>query len=410
MISNKKNIIGLMGFLILSVFYFGACQDNVNTSIEDSIAPYLELQAIAEASNATITVNQGEAKGLDSYFAFDMSNIQSGGIVREGLTEGWCLEWNKPIRQNNDVHNGIEMFNTFGSTTWKPANYLMNIKNELKAEDPSITYKEIQVALWTLIETPAFDLDKVLRSGDMPSRLMENGQPNFDVDKVKAINNRVRSEVSDFEYNSGSSYILFSNMIDEQNGGIVNGCTGFRTQTPGGWGSPAEGDNAGVYRDANFATAFPDGLVVGGDFTLTLTSALAVEEFMPPGGDPQALTKNEVDPGSLTGQDQLGSFAGHVVALTLSITFDECITCDPFGTNNVPLKDLIFDDGGVFDGMTVEAVLAEANRVLGGGAIDQFTISQLNDALTAVNENFVDGDPAVDPDLLKCPIPNSILL
>jgi len=397
MTKNNK-ITGLLGFFILGILFMGACQNNVNTPIEESIAPYLELQALDEASNATITVNRGETVGFDSYFAFDLSNIKADGIVREGLTEGWCLEWDKPIRQNNDVHHGIEMFNTFGSTTWKPANYLMNIKDELKAEDPALTYKEIQVALWTLIETPAFDLDQVLQNGDMPSRLMENGQPNFDVDKVKAINNRVRSEVAQFEYDSNSSYILFSNMRDEQNGGIINGCKGFRTQTPGGWGSPAAGDNPGEYRDANFDEAFPNGLVVGGDFTLTLTSASAVEDFLPSGGSPAALNQDYTDP-----TQALGTLAGHVVALSLSIGFDECTTCDPFGSNTTPLKDLIFDDGSVFDGMTVEDVLAEANRVLGGGAIIDFTASQLNDALTAVNENFVDGEPADDPDLLRCP-------
>lgn len=220
MINSKRGIVVFMA-LILGTLYMGACQDNVNTTMEDSVAPYMELQAIEEASNTTITVNQGENKGLDSYFAFDMSNLQSGGIVKEGLTEGWCLEWDKPIRQNNDVHHGIEMFNTFGSTTWKPANYLMNIKDELKAEDPELTFREIQVALWTLIETPSFDLDKALQNGDMPERMMADGQPNFNIDKVKEINSRVRSEVSQFEYNPGSSYILFSNMKDEQNGGIV---------------------------------------------------------------------------------------------------------------------------------------------------------------------------------------------
>jgi hypothetical protein len=226
MTKNSK-LTGLAGFLLLGILFIGACENNVNTTIEDSIAPYMELQAIEEASNTTITVNRGETKGLDSYFAFDLSNIKANNIVREGLTEGWCLEWDKPIRQNNDVHHGIEMYNTFGSTTWKPANYLMNIVDELKAEDPALTYKEIQVALWTLIETPAFDLDKVLRNGDMPSRLMDDGQPNFDVDKVKAINERVRSEVSEFEYDATSSYILFSNMRDEQNGGII--VTGSQT-------------------------------------------------------------------------------------------------------------------------------------------------------------------------------------
>jgi len=395
----------LMGLLILSVLYFGACQNNVDTTFEDSVTPYMELQSIQQASNATFTVNKGDSKGLDSYFAYDISNIESTGLLGEGLSEGWCLEWDKPIGSNNSIYNGIQMFNTFGSETWKPANYLMNIKDELKAEDPKITYREIQVALWSLIETPRFNLNEALANDHIPSRLMEDGKPNFSVNRVNKIVDRVRSESGDFTYSNNSDYLLFAYVGDDhQNGGIVNGCKGFRTQTPGGWGSPEAGNNAGAYRDANFRIAFPEGLVVGGNRTLTLTDESAVEAFLPSGGSPRALDESVIDPGNLTGSDQLGSFAGHVVALTLSITFDQCSACDSFGSNNIPLKDLIFDDGSDFDGMTVEAVLAEANRVLGGGEVDQFTASQLNDALTKVNENFVDGKPADDPDLLKCPI------
>ena len=219
---NRNRILGIFTALFIGALYLGACQNNVNTTLEDSIAPYMELEAIQGASNATMTVNRGEAKGLDSYFAFEVRNVKSNGMIREGLTQGWCLEWDKPMSQNNDVHTGIEMYNTFGSRTWKPANYLMNIKNELKVNDPELTYREIQVALWSLIEVPRFDLDQVLENGEMPNRLMRNGQPNFSVDKVKEIVNRVRSEVSNFEYTPGTPVIVFSNTgPEEQNGGSV---------------------------------------------------------------------------------------------------------------------------------------------------------------------------------------------
>jgi len=216
---GKHSFLSLMGFLLLSFMYLSACE-NPGNSLEESVAPYLELDAIAEASNTTITVNRGQTVGLDSYFAFDISNVNDNKFVREGLTEGWCLEWNKPISQNNDVHRGIELYSTYGSQTWKSANYLMNIKNELKANDPSITYKEIQVALWSLIETPEFNLDKVLANNKMPSRLMTNGQPNFNVSKTKGIINKVRSESADFNYGFGSEFFVFARTGEKlQNGG-----------------------------------------------------------------------------------------------------------------------------------------------------------------------------------------------
>lgn len=220
---TRGTFMAALGLLIASMMLITSCKDNVGTTFEDSVAPYMELQAIAEASDMTVTLNKGTTKGLDSYFAFDMSNIQPNGLIRSGMAEGWCLEWDKPIAQNNDVHTGIEMYSTYGSDTWRPANYLMNIVDELRAEDPELTYREIQVALWSVIESPAFDMHKVLENGEMPERLMDNGMPNFSVSKVEDIVSRVRNEYQAFSY-SGNKYLSYANTgPDKQNGGVMVG-------------------------------------------------------------------------------------------------------------------------------------------------------------------------------------------
>src|SRR6056297_1212757 len=226
-IMGNKSYLILSGVLLLSILFWSAC-NNPGSSLEESVKPYLELQAVDGASNVTMTVNRGTTQGLDSYFAVDFTNFGSNGIVSEGLKEGWCLDYQRAIDQNNDVHEGIKMFNTFGSENWKPANYLMNIKDELKQNDPSITYKEIQVALWSLIEKPSFNIDKALSEGTMPSRLMTNGTPNFSVEKTKGIINKVRNEVDDFVYKPGTPVIVYSNMASEyQDGGFVTGETAW---------------------------------------------------------------------------------------------------------------------------------------------------------------------------------------
>lgn len=205
-----------------ALFYMAACDSSINTNIEETLAPYLELEAIDEASNTTLTIRKGNAAGLDSYFAFDVSNIRHNSIISEGLVEGWCLEWDKPIASNNDRHDGVEAYSTFGSQTWKPVNYLMSVKNQLKRADPSLTYKEIQVAIWSLIDVPRFNLDEVLASGRMPSRMMSNGAPNFSVTKVKEIVDHVRSNADDYTYSSKSPYLVFARTNDNsQNGGFV---------------------------------------------------------------------------------------------------------------------------------------------------------------------------------------------
>jgi len=179
------------------------------------------------------------------------------------------------------------------------------------------------------------------------------------------------------------SYCIQECNDDEEEEEILPG--DFRTQTQGGWGAGAQGNNPGAYRDANFDAAFPNGLVVGGLYTLTLTSSEAAQMFLPQGGTANALDGNYIDPFS----SSAGVFGGQVVALTLSVGFD---LYDPdFGASSVNLKDLVFVNG-VFQGKTVEYVLAEANRVLGGGLVGNYSISHLNSAVASVNENFVDGE------------------
>jgi len=111
-----------------------------------------------------------------------------------------------------------------------------------------------------------------------------------------------------------------------------------RTQTPGGWGAPAAGNNAGTLRDTYFDDVFPNGLTVGcaAGYSITLTSAQAVEDFLPSGGKPRVLDQDYVDPGK---KDLKNTLASHVVALKISSEMDHYLP--DFGGAEYLLCDLI---------------------------------------------------------------------
>ena len=172
-------------------------------------------------------------------------------------------------------------------------------------------------------------------------------------------------------------------------------CGPLRTQTPGGWGAPANGNNPGAYLTANFDDAFGDFITVGcypGDFYIKLTSAQAIINLLPTGGQAKKLTANATDPASI--QNVL---VGHLVALTLSVGFDE-FDAD-FGAGGVNLGDMVIGSG-TFEGWTVSAFLEEANKVL-GGCSTTYTIQQVLTTASAINENYVDGK--IDLGCLECP-------
>jgi hypothetical protein len=171
-------------------------------------------------------------------------------------------------------------------------------------------------------------------------------------------------------------------------------CGGFRTQTQGGWGQCQQnGNNPGSYLANNFAAAFPNGLVVGCLNTLTLTSSSAVCQFLPSGSTPKKLTVDMVDPSN----SYKNVLAGQVVALTLNVGFDAYDA--NFGGSGTLLGGQIIVSGQ-FAGWSVQQLLDTANYVLGGCA-SQYSPSAINNAVSAVNENYVDG--VQDHGFLACP-------
>lgn len=173
-------------------------------------------------------------------------------------------------------------------------------------------------------------------------------------------------------------------------------CGQLRTQTPGGWGAPANGNNSGTYLHQHFASAFPSGLTVGVTPSkyVRFTTAQAITDYLPAGGQAKALTQNYTNPTTFQLKNTL---VDHLVALTLSVQFD---ATDPsFGQAGVQLGDMIIGSG-TFANWTVKNFLTEANKVLGGAA-SSYSVQDVLTTASAINENYVDGK--IDNGYLVCP-------
>ena len=173
-------------------------------------------------------------------------------------------------------------------------------------------------------------------------------------------------------------------------------CSGiFRTQTQGGWGSKPSGNNPGKYLANNFAASFPAGVVIGckDGNSITLTSAENIKKLLPQGGTPRPLTTSYNNPVDLD-----NVLVGQVLALTLNVTFD---TNDfGFGSSATSLGEQIVVSG-MFAGMSVYNVLTEAQNMLGGCGTSAYTASQINEVVSSINENYVNGD--TNKGFLACP-------
>jgi len=159
----------------------------------------------------------------------------------------------------------------------------------------------------------------------------------------------------------------------------------LKTFTQGGWGSTPHGNNPGSYLHKNFASAFPNGLVLGckEGFSIKLTSAQAVTDFLPCGGKAAVLTQNYTNPTTIK-----NVLAGQLAAISLSVGFDKYDA--NFAGSPLSLELLLINQGP-FAGMTIEAVLIEANKAL-GGCPTTYSLSDLVSVLSGLNENFLEGN------------------
>ncbi len=162
----------------------------------------------------------------------------------------------------------------------------------------------------------------------------------------------------------------------------------WRTQTIGGWGASPRGNNPGEYLHQNFdALLGTQGEVTigSGSNIAVFTDAQAITDFLPASGTPVALDNYYVNPQNA---DLRNTFAAQVLALTISVGLDMAIPS--FGESAVPLASLTVLEG-TFEGYTVAILLSIANRALGGEDVG-YSISELNQIISGINESFVDGN------------------
>jgi hypothetical protein len=118
---------------------------------------------------------------------------------------------------------------------------------------------------------------------------------------------------------------------------------------------------------------------------MKLTTARAVQDYLPAGSTAGTLTRDLVDPVSTSA----GVLGGQIVALMLSVAFDDAGALA--SASPIPLGDLVVQSGK-FVGLTVRNLLALANNAMSGKTTVltpyQATLSDLNAAVDTINNCF----------------------
>lgn len=199
-------------FLVVTLITISiSCKDNAtgeDPDLSDSLDPVEEVSLIPGAENTTVTVNLNEE---EAYFDVEFSNIEENNVIGNGVRNAWCIDVWKPIDHDGGTYNDIELYSTDLVEKWMPLNYLLNIQEELINDDPDISWREIQLAIWSLRANPEFNLDEV-DLAELPGEFKENGEPNFSHEKVEEILDIVQEGYEGYDFSSGSKFAVVAAM------------------------------------------------------------------------------------------------------------------------------------------------------------------------------------------------------
>jgi len=240
---RRKGVLASISILAGVLLVFSACDSSVAPDVEESFNVIQEVEAIEGGQNATMDLKNNNTGA--SYFTVDLSNIEPNNLISNSTKEAWCIEWDKGAI--NGVQEGVKLHSTKGKEGWRELNYLLTVKDQLRAQDPELTWKEIQVAIWSLVPHKPFDIDKIPTYQNFDSQFYGNDEYKFDVQKVKNIVSQVKSDANSLnKFKSGTTFEVFAVIIENDGQTvIVEGdetfwafgteyC--FREDGPGQWG------------------------------------------------------------------------------------------------------------------------------------------------------------------------------
>ncbi|MEL7834386.1 hypothetical protein [Fodinibius sp. Rm-B-1B1-1] len=219
MSTNKKLVV--IWCLVASIMFM-ACEnpltgnkDDRKPDLGESLTPIEEMSLIEGAESATLTININGAK--KAYFNIEFSNIGSNKIIDNELKDGWCIDVWKSIDSNDGVYTNIKLYSTHLVEQWKPVNYLLNVQQALRNNDPQITWLEIQLVIWSLRAYPEFDLETTSIE-NLPGQFRKDGKALFSYEKVYEILDFVEANYKSFNFDqNGAKFAVVAEMpIDVQ--------------------------------------------------------------------------------------------------------------------------------------------------------------------------------------------------
>lgn len=178
---KKRGLIkSILGMTMLGLVFI-ACESNTPVSLEESLRDTPNVQLKEGAADVSIKVNKDNVR---SYFKIEMDNLLPESNMRDGLYNAWCVLYDTPINSNGGEYNGVKIHTADQDVALQKVSYIVNNKVRFM-RDLDADWKDIQVAIWSVLDFPKFNYTSDLSK--MPPEFRNNNVPTFNTENVDQI-------------------------------------------------------------------------------------------------------------------------------------------------------------------------------------------------------------------------------
>jgi hypothetical protein len=155
---SSKLIPFILAGVLITIYIFG-CEfgQSPHQTLTDAIQKVPNLTEITGGENAIINVQQD---GQYSMFKVDVGNLGFNTEITNGTYHAWCAQLGVPINYGEDIRS-VKLNKTNKDATFNQLSYIVNNRKSYEQMYSGLSWKEIQIALWIVLETNDLKLETI---------------------------------------------------------------------------------------------------------------------------------------------------------------------------------------------------------------------------------------------------------
>lgn len=167
--------------LFIFAAIFVACDSTSNVDgLQESLETVPNLNLIEGAESVVATVNKDRKR---SNFTLNIDGMKENSGVKPGEYAAFCALWDVPINSDNNAYGEVRLHSIENEPYWRGINHIVNNLERYYEDHDQLTWLEVQIAMWSIMDHKKFDMDTIPES-ELPTYVRGG---NFNNDLVEMI-------------------------------------------------------------------------------------------------------------------------------------------------------------------------------------------------------------------------------